>query len=106
MQRCYCRCCHSKRRKSQRRLAGWRSTPARKSVDENTEDGLKFLEQHPVGYPVLADPTGKIGIPWGIRSLPRSFLLDREGRVVTIHKRFRAGDEIKLKRDITKLLDQ
>jgi peroxiredoxin len=74
------------------------------NVDENTGDGLRFLEQHPVSYPVLADPAGEIGIPWGIRTLPRSFLLNREGQIVTIHKRFRAGDEIKLKRDITELL--
>jgi thiol-disulfide isomerase/thioredoxin len=74
------------------------------NVDENTGDGLKFLEQHPVGYPVLADPAGEIGIPWVIRTLPRSFLLDRKGQIVTIHKRFRAGEEIMLKRDITELL--
>jgi thiol-disulfide isomerase/thioredoxin len=74
------------------------------NVDENTEDGLKFLEEHPVGYPVLADPEGEIGIPWGIRTLPRSFLLDREGRIVAKHKRFKSGDEIELKQDITELL--
>jgi thiol-disulfide isomerase/thioredoxin len=74
------------------------------NVDEYTEDGLKFLQEHPVGYPVLADPDGEIGIPWGIRTLPRSFLLDREGRIVAKHKRFKSGDEIKLKQDITELL--
>jgi thiol-disulfide isomerase/thioredoxin len=76
------------------------------NVDENTADGLKFLEQRPVSYPVLADPAGEIGIPWGIGTLPRSFLIDREGRIVVIRKRFRSGDEIKLKRSITDLLAQ
>ena len=76
------------------------------NVDENTADGLKFLEQRPVSYPVLADPAGEIGIPWGIGALPRSFLIDREGRIVVIRKRFRSGDEIKLKRSITDLLAQ
>ena len=33
------------------------------NVDEDTEDGLYFLEDHPVSYPVLADPEGDIGIP-------------------------------------------
>jgi peroxiredoxin len=74
------------------------------NVDEQTGDGLEFLEKHPVGYPVLADPEGRIGIPWGIRSLPRSFLLDRDGRIVAAHKRFRPGDEASLKRDIVELL--
>lgn len=74
------------------------------NVDEDTEDGLKFLQDHPVTYPVIADPEGDIGIPYGIRSLPRSFLLDREGRIVSLHKSFKSGDEIRLKQEITELL--
>ena len=57
-------------------------------------------------YPVLADPEGKIGIPYKIRSLPRSFLLDRNGQIVATHKSYKAGDEIKLEQDITDLLKQ
>jgi len=76
------------------------------NVDEDTDDGLAFLAKHPVSYPVLADPDGKIGIPYGVRSLPRSFLLDRNGSVVTSHKSFKAGDEIGLQREITKLLQK
>jgi thiol-disulfide isomerase/thioredoxin len=74
------------------------------NVDENTEDGLEFLKEHPVSYPVLADPKGKIGIPYGIRTLPRSYLLDREGRIIATYKSFKAGDEIKLKQEIVGLL--
>ena len=54
-------------------------------------------------YPVLADPEGEIGIPYGIRSLPRSFLLDREGRIVAEYKKFRAGDEEKIKQQILQM---
>ncbi len=74
------------------------------NVDEDTDDGLKFLAQHPVSYPVLADPEGEIGIPYGIRTLPRSFLLDRNGQIITSHKSFKAGDEMKLKQEIKELL--
>lgn len=76
------------------------------NVDENTEDGLDFLKDHPVNYPVLADPEGKIGIPYGVRTLPRSYLLDRDGRIITSYRSFKTGDEIKLKQKITGLLDQ
>lgn len=76
------------------------------NVDEDTNDGLAFLAKHPVSYPVLADPDGKIGIPYGIRSLPRSYLLDRNGKVAASHKSFKAGDEIGLQREIVKLLQQ
>ena len=75
------------------------------NVDEDTADGLRFLEKYPVGYPELADPEGEIGIPYGIRSLPRSFLLDRKGRIVATYKSFKIGDEIELKKKITELLE-
>ncbi len=74
------------------------------NVDENTEDGLKFLESHPVGYPMLADPGGDIGIPYGIRTLPRSFLLNRDGQIISSYKSFKPGDENKLKQEITLLI--
>jgi peroxiredoxin len=76
------------------------------NVDEDTEDGLSFLEDHPVDYPVLADPEGNIGIPYGIRTLPRSFLLDRDGRIIATYKSFKVGDEVKLQQEITALLEQ
>lgn len=74
------------------------------NVDEETEDGLRFLEDHPVRYPVIADPEGDIGIPYGIRSLPRSFLLDREGNVIAEYRKFKAGDENQIKLEILKEL--
>ena len=76
------------------------------NVDEQTADGLRFQDRTPVSYPVLADPEGAIGIPWGVRSLPRSFLLDRDGRIVEVYKRFRAGDEARMKERIEALLRQ
>ena len=76
------------------------------NVDEDTEDGLRFLEDHPVDFPVLVDPVGEIGKPYRIRTLPRSFLLDRNGQIVSSHKSFKAGDEIKLKQEIVTLLRQ
>ena len=76
------------------------------NVDENTEDGLDFLENHPVRFPVLADPEGQIGIPYGIRTLPHSFLIDRDGQITASYKSFKVGDEIKLKQEIERLLEQ
>jgi len=76
------------------------------NVDENSNDALEFLKQHPVNYPVLADPEGEIGKPYGVRSLPRSFLLDRDGKIIASYKSFRTGDEMKLKQKIQGLVTQ
>ncbi|MDX1555474.1 MAG: TlpA disulfide reductase family protein [Xanthomonadales bacterium] len=74
------------------------------NVDEKTSDGLDFLQRHPVTYPVIADPVGDIGIPYGIRTLPRSFILDREGRIIESHRSFSDGDEATLRARISELV--
>ena len=74
------------------------------NVDEATGDGLDFLIDNPVSYPVLADPEGEIGIPYGIRSLPVSFLLDKSGMIVRTYRGYQPGDELKIQEDILSLL--
>ena len=74
------------------------------NVDEDTDNGIFFLEDHPVSYPVLADPEGDIGIPYKLRSLPVSYLLDRQGKIVQSYRSFKPGDEIEIKQQILQLL--
>ena len=74
------------------------------NVDADSEQGLEFLRRHPVSYPVLLDPSGDIGIPYGLRTLPRSFILDRTGRVVASYRSYSEGDEQVLKQAIRQLL--
>lgn len=74
------------------------------NVDENIEDARAFLDRVPVSFPVVTDPEGDIGVPWGVRSLPRAFLVGPEGEIVLEHKRFRRGDEEKLAAEIAHLL--
>ena len=74
------------------------------NVDEDTDNGIVFLEDHSVSYPVLADPEGDIGNPYKVRSLPVSYLLDREGRIVQSYRSFKPGDEIEIKQQIQQLL--
>lgn len=76
------------------------------NVDEESEDGIEFLEQLSINYPVIFDPTGEIGIPYGIRSLPRSFLIDKNGQIVKEYKSFTAGDELTIRREIEFYLER
>ena len=74
------------------------------NVDEDPANGVFFLEDHPVSYPVLKDPDGDIGIPYGVRSLPVSFLLDRDGKLIESYRSFKLGDEVELKAAIEALI--
>jgi thiol-disulfide isomerase/thioredoxin len=53
-----------------------------------------FLKDHPVSFPVVRDATRKLVGVVNISSMPASFLLDREGRIVSVHRGFR-GEETK-----------
>ncbi|GAB5500485.1 MAG: TlpA disulfide reductase family protein [Pseudohongiellaceae bacterium] len=74
------------------------------NVDEDTEDGLEFLVDNPVTYPVIADPRGDIGIPYNIRSLPVSYLIDQQGNIVERYRGFEPGDEEQILQEIRALI--
>ncbi len=38
----------------------------------------------PLGYPVLLDARAEVATAWGVTAYPRTFLLDREGRVARV----------------------
>jgi len=51
------------------------------NVDDDIPKARKFLEQHPVGYPVIGDPIGIAMKRFGPWKLPATFLLTPEGKV-------------------------
>lgn len=76
------------------------------NVDENEQDAIDFLAQHPVTYPVLLDPTGTTAASWGIVVMPTSFLLDREGRIVRQFPGFETSHFEDIRHEIDSLLAQ
>jgi cytochrome c-type biogenesis protein CcmF len=41
-----------------------------------------FAERHDVAFPSVSDPDGTTAVGWGLRGLPMTYLVDREGRLV------------------------
>ncbi len=62
------------------------------NVDDKKEDMKRFLTKHPVDFAIVRDATKKFVSTVKIPSLPSSFLLDRTGRIRTIHQGFRGGE--------------
>jgi len=51
-----------------------------------TSDSLAFIRSHRLTYPSLLDRTGGLANAFGTESLPETFVLDRDSRVVAISR--------------------
>ena len=74
------------------------------SVDVVEEDALDFLERYPVSYPVAIDKTGAVPRSYSVNGMPSGYLIDKAGRVRSVHVGFKRGDEIALREEIQALL--
>lgn len=74
------------------------------NVDENTDDARKFLQKHPVSYPIAKDPKGILPGVFGVKAMPTSYLIDQNGVVQYVHAAFKEGDIEKIKVEIQKLI--
>ncbi len=75
------------------------------NIDSPTSLAIDYLKQHPVDFPLIADPDGDIAKRYGLRVMPSSFLIDQEGKIVLRKKGYEPGDEFSLKTKIRHLLN-
>ena len=75
------------------------------NLDAKTEDAKKFLEQHPARFTVAFDPKGVIPKVYGVKGMPTSFLIGRDGKIIVRHSGFRASDATLLETEINKALE-
>ncbi|ASP39419.1 redoxin [Bacterioplanes sanyensis] len=73
------------------------------NLDDDAGDGLRFLERYPVDYPTLHDNNGDTPQRYGVRGMPTSYLIDRQGQLVAVHEGFKPSDMEKIRK---KILDQ
>jgi thiol-disulfide isomerase/thioredoxin len=77
------------------------------SVDEESAAMHKFLKSHPVSFPIVRDRNQSLVQVAGCDSMPTSFLLDRSGKIRSVHSGFRGEETLQvLRREIEKLLDE
>jgi peroxiredoxin len=76
------------------------------NLDEDAADARAFLAQHPVKYITLQNPQGDIARAFGLKGMPSSYLIDRDGVVRERHVGFEPADIDTLKREIAALIAQ
>ena len=51
------------------------------NVDETAEEGLAFIHQYPMDFPLLRESTGRTQIAYNIMGMPTAFLVNPEGMI-------------------------
>jgi cytochrome c biogenesis protein CcmG/thiol:disulfide interchange protein DsbE len=66
------------------RSLGGRATLVGVDWNDSLDSGRRFLAAHHWTFPVLRDPDGLVGDDFGVRGLPATFVLDADGRIVSV----------------------
>ena len=76
------------------------------NIDENPAKAKAFLETRKVkiGYPSVSDPEGRLPAIYGLKTMPTSYLIDRNGVIRSVHAGFRTSDMDGLRAEIRALL--
>lgn len=75
------------------------------NVDQDPEKARKLLEKLKIGYPSATDPEGRLPETFGLKTMPTSYLIDRDGVIRRVHPGFRAGDVDAIRQQIKTLVE-
>lgn len=74
------------------------------NVDTKRANADKLLEGLNPSFTVLFDPNGEVAKKYQLPSMPTSFLVGKDGKIVRVQSGFREGDAEELEAQIEKLL--
>ena len=62
------------------------------------EDLERFMQEHGLHFPVIADPDGHLATRWGVRGVPATFIVDANGQIrqATVGARTEWGLRVRL----------
>jgi thiol-disulfide isomerase/thioredoxin len=75
------------------------------NLDANSDDAQKFLAATPAKFTVAFDNKGQVPKQYGVKGMPTSYLIGRDGKVAMQHMGFNASDRDKLEQKIQLLLE-
>jgi cytochrome c biogenesis protein CcmG, thiol:disulfide interchange protein DsbE len=66
------------------------------NVDTAGEDAQRFLKQVAADFKIAYDPRGEVAKEYAIKGMPSSFLIGRDGKVLSVHTGFNNGSRDQL----------
>jgi thiol-disulfide isomerase/thioredoxin len=76
------------------------------NLDENREYSQKFIADTQPGFTIAYDSEGKSAESYKVMGMPSSYLIDKNGNIVSQHVGFRQKDKAKIEAEIASLLKQ
>ncbi|MEI6354914.1 MAG: TlpA disulfide reductase family protein [Methylococcus sp.] len=76
------------------------------NLDEKAGDAMGFLNQTPAHFELVADAGGKCAHELGVKAMPSSYLIDRQGVLRFIHLGFKPTEAQALRDEVEALLDE
>ena len=75
------------------------------NLDSSKADALNFLKNVPADFDVAYDPNGHVANKYKIKSMPSSYLIDKQGSLVFAHTGYKESDAAEIEDKILKLLN-
>lgn len=74
------------------------------NLDRKQENVEKFLTTHPASFTVVFDPAATLPPLYDVKVMPSSFLIDKDGNIVSTHTGFQEKDAEKLEKQLMEML--
>jgi peroxiredoxin len=76
------------------------------NVDQDPKLAASMAEKLGVKFPVVFDSDKQVSKLYGLAAMPSTVLIDRDGRVVHVHRGYRDGYEVTYDQQVRELLKQ
>jgi cytochrome c biogenesis protein CcmG/thiol:disulfide interchange protein DsbE len=76
------------------------------NLDADAGDAAEFLAEHPASFTVLYDDEGITPRSYAVKGMPTSYLISRDGQLVSGHLGFNVSDKQDMEAAIQELLKQ
>ncbi len=76
------------------------------NLDTTPSDAKRFLNKFPAQFTIAYDPEGKTPQQYKLSVMPTSYLVDRNGNLINIHKGFKEGQAAEIESIIVKALSR
>lgn len=75
------------------------------NLDDNRKDADSFIKQMSPDFDIAFDPAGKSAELYELQGMPSAYLIDRKGKLHSVHLGFRSKDIDSLEQEIEALLN-